>query len=915
MFSKLFKSKIEHKDPQVRKAAVKTLSNTDELCRIALKDEDQDVRQQALNQLQTSFSDKDKLDSATAASLFNVATDSSFKQRLIPFITDNNQIFGLIESLEDEAILILLALASATPVARKAASEKVSGLDALKQLQQQSSDKNVLQIVRQKIQTIKAEEKQKQQAHDSLEQICEALERLAKLDYESQTASRVHLLETRWQQVDDQYKANFKDRYQLAVQMFQLKANAAKQQAALEELHIAQNQLCQSICDTFEREITKLDINTKKLWKNKFENISGQWQQVCKDFTPEIQTNERFYNLSNAAEKLTSVVEQLQQIETKQTPQEDVDAFESLSALEQTHFDLVKNLNWPFVINAPKLYTDLKQQHSQLKIQLKAEQKKHQEKRQQIDKKVTILKSHIRQKNLIKANRLFNYIHNIVAEFPPSLRESEEKKLELVTQSLNELRGLNKFVTAPKKESLCEQMEALINNKQKPEELMQQIKAIQEKWKSLATSDAEADDILWERFKLAADKAYEPYQVYLKELEALKKKNLDLRKKLSVEVEAELAGVDWQHVDWKKIQSEFNQNWKKWNTLSPVFFSENKPVQQHFESLMSQFKEKLNKEKNENHLLYDQLIERAVALVDGLEDDNVDEGIEQIKRLQSSWKNVGITHFNKSNKQWHKFRKLCDKVFEFKRNKHKTLLAQHDRQADSAFKIIDQIKALKRLPDEQLPASQSDYQDLKQQFEEIVDLPENRREKIEKRFKQVCDEYVSHLSGLPARARVSSHNQTRKAAKLCAEAENLTFEKPEQQRFDAIKAEFESLENIPGKTLTTLRARVEQAQSVISGESEYDAEQMNDNEKQLSQLAIELEVMFDLESPDAAKPQRMSYQLEQLQAGIKLSSDKQEKLDQLVEIENQWYNIGAVRPNARKQLEERLQAIIKQAET
>jgi len=918
MFANLFKPKIEHPDPQVRMAAVKALSGPDGLailCEVAVKDEDESIRQQALSQLQTGSTDNLKFDSAAAANLFKISTDSAFKQKLIPLLTESAHCLELIDTLEDEELLISFSLSSTHPVIRKSATEKISGLDTLKQLQQQCSDKNVLQVVRQKIQLIKFQQKQKQQALDSLTQICEALERLAKSDFESHTTSRVHLLQNHWQEIDDQYKTDFTDRYQQALQVSLQKINVAKQQAALEEFNMAQNQLCRSICDTFEGDIKEVGINSKSSWKAKVENISGQWRDVCKDFSPDRQTSERFYNLSSAAENISTVICALEEIEIKSEQQDALDAFESLSSTEQSYFNLTKQLSWSAKVKQPQLYSDLKQHHSSLKTKLKTEQKKNREKRQEIEKKVVILKSHIRQKNLIKANRLYNYIHNLLAEFPASLKDAEEQKLDVVTQSLNELRGLNKFVTAPKKESLCEQMEALIDNQQEPEKLMQHIKLIQDKWKSLATSDAQADDILWERFKLAADKAYEPCMVYLKEVEALKHSNIELRKKLSEQVESKLANTDWEHVDWKKIQSDYNQDWKSWNALAPVFFSENKPVQQHFESLMNQIKDKLGNEKNENHQLYDQLIERAQTLVDGLHDENIDEGIEQVKRLQSSWKNIGITHFNKSNKQWKKFRKLCDQVFEFQRTKHKTLLAQADLQASSAFKIIDQIKALKNLPDEQLPASQSQYQNLKQQFEEDVDLPENRQEKIEQRFKQVCEDYESYLSALPARARLSNHHQLRKAAKLCVEAEILALDGTRDNNLDAVKAEFESIDSVPEKSLVELQKRIDQAHAVLINEIPYDSAQLSDNESLLNQLAIELEVIFDLESPESAKPQRMSYQLEQLQAGIKPSTDKQTKLDQLTATEIKWYNTGAVNSDVRRQLEARLQAVIKQAET
>ena len=917
MFGSLFKPKIEHQDPEVRLSAVKSLTgnNVPILSNIALNDDDSRVRVQALTQLQEQFSDQHTLDSKNAAKLFALASDCSFKRKLVPHITENSDGEGLINQLTDEESLVLFALNSSLPSARKSATEKIFNVESLRQLQNQSSDKNVLKITRQKIQKIKTEEKQKQTAYDNLTQICEALERLARIDHDNLTVNRVHLLETRWQEIEDQYKPDFQQRYQQAVQACQQKITAAKEQAALEEYQLAQNQLCQSLCDDLQELIETVDVNAIESWTDKTEELIQQWQQTCKNFSPDNKTNERFHSLKAAVERITDTIGTYCELEKNFAEADTAQQYENLNLFEQKYYALTKELSWSFSISEPKLHEQLRQQHAQIKSQLKAEQKKQREKRHEIDRKVTILKSHIRQKNLIKANRLFNYIQNLLSEFPVSLQDQEQVKLALVTQSLNELRGLNKFVTAPKKESLCEQMEALTNVQVEPEELMQQIKAIQDKWKSLATSDAEADDILWDRFKLAADKAYEPCEAYLKELEKSKHANLESRKELLKQVDSQVTQIDWQHVDWKQIQTEYNQNWKKWNALTPVFFSENKPVQQQFESVMNQIKAKLNDEKNENHAIYDQLIERAVGLAEGLDEENIDDGIEQIKRLQASWKNVGITHFNKSRKQWNKFRRLCDQVFEFKRNKHKAMLAEQDQQAGSAYQIIDKIKALRSIEDQNLAASQSDYQAYKQEFEQIQDLPENRQEKILKYFKQVCDQYESHLASLPERSRISNHAQARKSAQLCCDAEFLSITDKNVEKFNTLKAEFEKIENIPEKIHTELLQRINQAETVIKGEKDYSEQELTQNEQLLAELAIKLEVLFDLESPDHAKQARMNYQLQQLQLGLKPTISKQEKLEQLFQYETQWFAIGAVSPDIRKELELRLQAVIKQAET
>ena len=75
-----------------------------------------------------------------------------------------------------------------------------------------------------------------------------------------------------------------------------------------------------------------------------------------------------------------------------------------------------------------------------------------------------------------------------------------------------------------------------------------------------------------------------------------------------------------------------------------------------------------------------------------------------------------------------------------------------------------------------------------------------------------------------------------------------------------------------------------------------------------------LEVLFDLQTPEYALKQRMDYQLQQLQSGIKPALSTAEKQVKLLQLELDWYQIGTVSVDARKTLEQRLAAVIKQAE-
>ena len=916
MFSKLFTPKLQHPDPAKRITALKALTASDQdillLSQLAFADEDSNVRHQALDHLSNQISEQTKIDADTAMRLFDIG-GLSIKEKCIVHINDQNALDQWITTTDDQEVLILLAVKSTLPLARKNATLKITALENLKQLQNISKDKNVLQVVRQKISSIKAQQKAKDSANETLEQICEALERLSKSEFESMMVSRVNLLKNHWEEVDDQYKAQYLHRYEQAHNQCYKIISQAQEQQALVEFEQSQNEICRAVNKNFEDEISALSNDTAKSWTETRQNIEQQWATCSKGITPSVEISENFHTLKSAADKIETIIgdynSQDVEIELEQILEGNMDA---LKQHEKKLFMLTRQLSWPYKMKKPRLFSQIANQHNQVKSRLQEIQKAQKRQLAQIDSKVAVLKSHIRQKNLIKANRMLNYIQNLIDELPDEARLKEHDKINSVIVSLNELRGLNEFVTQPKKLELCEQMEALINKKIAPEKLMDEIKIIQNKWKSLATSDADADDVLWERFKLAADKAYLPCAAYLDDLEELKNQNLIARIALSDKLEKELNELNWEHADWKQVQMSYTQYWKQWRSLSPVFFSKNKPVQKIFEARIAVFKDKLDIEKNENHELYDQLINRVSELVESLTDDNVGDATQQVKRIQTSWKNVGITHFNKSRKQWNKFQKTCDQVFEFQREKHKSLRQQENQQLDQVHDLVNKIKALIKLPDDDFADSQSDYLGFVEEFE-LIEIPEFHQEKTRRLFDRTCEAYQTHLAGLGKRNKLQAHQKIRQAAELCCKAESLAITGTDRSVFDDLKTEYGSL-TLDKKITEKLDQRIETASSIFDNANNFDQQLADNNEQLLSQLAIRLEVLFDLETPDYARQQRMDYQLEQLSQGIKPALSMPQKHKQLLELESKWYQVGIVSTIARQKLEQRLAAVIKQAE-
>jgi len=137
-----------------------------------------------------------------------------------------------------------------------------------------------------------------------------------------------------------------------------------------------------------------------------------------------------------------------------------------------------------------------------------------------------------------------------------------KSRYEEAFDQLDNMGDWKSFATEPKYVELCEAMEQLIGSKNHPDKVFEDMKAVQQQWKSLGSSDI--SEQYWPRFKEAADKVYEPCDVFFKERKVLRKSNLAvsvhslLRLKMSSTKQDKSSGHSFQNV---KMKCSLNWMW------------------------------------------------------------------------------------------------------------------------------------------------------------------------------------------------------------------------------------------------------------------------------------------------------------------------------------------------------------------
>jgi len=245
-------------------------------------------------------------------------------------------------------------------------------------------------------------------------------------------------------------------------------------------------------------------------------------------------------------------------------------------------------------------------------------------------------------------------------------------------------------------EELCTRMEALIPLAEaEPEKAATEMRALQEKWKSVAAAPRSQAETLWTRFKTAQDQVYDKCKDFFAQQAIERQENLKKKEELVVRAESMADSSDWVRTAdaIKQLQAD-------WKAIGPVTRGHEKAVWERFRSACDKFftrrQDDLKERKHEwsdNLTKKEALIAEAEQLAQSTE---WDKAAGRIKQLQAEWKKIGPVRKNKSEVVWQRFRAACDTFFE--RYKTRDQVAIQGKVADRETTVAE-LEALVPPPD------------------------------------------------------------------------------------------------------------------------------------------------------------------------------------------------------------------------
>ncbi len=350
-------------------------------------------------------------------------------------------------------------------------------------------------------------------------------------------------------------------------------------------------------------------------------------------------------------------------------------------------------------------------------------------------------------------------------------------------------------------------------------------------------------------------------------MEALANQDMDPQEKASA--------IQALHTEWQDLMSsDQEQDQELWERFRQASDQAYEPCREHFAEL--------DREKAENLERKQALCDQLAEFIDKQDWDRADwPAVWEIRqRAPREWKEYEPVRFTDAREVKHRFSALLSTLDE-------RLEAASGEHKPERERLLQQLEELAQAQDIEDAARQA--RQLQEQWKRAGWVHPNIYRGMNRRFRRLCDQIFQ--------TRNEQRDARRQDARARREAVEAALERIEQRLdadpveldLSALQAdmnELESLECPPSaeKTLERreqVRARFRRLRERLpvwrrwraarDRLDELDTAQADDDTQR--QLAVALEVLADVESPDSAREERTTWQLEQLPAAMTAGGD------------------------------------------
>lgn len=306
------------------------------------------------------------------------------------------------------------------------------------------------------------------------------------------------------------------------------------------------------------------------------------------------------------------------------------------------------------------------------------------------------------------------------------------------------------------KTHLCEAAEKLADVED-PISAFHQLQKLHQEYRETGPVAKELRDEIWKRFKNASTVINKRHQDHFEAIKAKEEENLAKKTELCQQVEAlEFDGLK-TYAQWEEMTKQVLAIQAEWKTVGFTPRKVNAEIFERFRMACDRFFQaktayfKANREKlNANLTAKNALIEKAEALK-----DSTDWGATTNKfvELQKEWKAIGPVAHKVSDAIWKRFNDACNYFFEQKNAANAGQRKEEEANLELKKGVIAELEKLVENASDDLLKS---VRELQARWNEIGHVPYSKKEKMYRRYRELCDKIYDTLHETAGRRRMDN---------------------------------------------------------------------------------------------------------------------------------------------------------------
>ncbi len=764
MLSRFIKPKWKHKDPRVRQAAVRDITDDRILIELANTDPDFDVRRAALRCIEhidslLQVEVPQALERACAARY----AELTLKNLARPFYTDAQQKFFAL--IDDASYFKTVAEQAADPGLRLEALQYISDQTVLQarlsidtniqirsycaaQLQDEQAiraalqqlgrkDKRITKQLRQKLNAIEATRKLELER----ERLLSRLDTLGREAHWQRDQTTLLSLKNSWSQLapppETQITATFEQTCEAAEKRI---AELRAQETARKPLRQEKEQQCEWL----ERYLEQLN-GQQRLAASEARDIQATLDLFVQEWNdlptlPEHEEAQLANRFHAAVSTCRQRIDELLETSRKTAHLEKI--LQQAAALLQRKAPSLQQLDrlvtaWQreTMPEDSVLADAYRQQFDQLQQRIRARIDKQARETADglrlinawLDEIDTNL-SNERLENSAKREHQILELLNALPAIADSQRHQIEARLKNISPQIKNLQGWRHWGTDRAREQLIAEAQALQEKTLSIPERAAAVKDLRQRWKQLGKLDPSTQRKLWQHFDKACTAAYQPCKEHFAQAAQQRNQNLGKRQEVCAALEALLNDTDWSQPDWREADRNYHRLQNRWRSLGPVNRQDWQVILKRYQAAVTALESALEPERERN-------LQARVSLIDAIEalTEQTDsrEALKALKPLQNRWQITVTSKRATEQRLWKQFKAAGDRIYQREQDRRALKSAELNQTMQRKEALLESAEQLVHASKEEIVSGMAM---LKQQWA-AEPLPNHRSAKsLEVRF-------------------------------------------------------------------------------------------------------------------------------------------------------------------------------------